>query len=526
MKRLLLPLLLAASLPAAEVTGDTLRKAQTDTSTWLMYGKNYSGWRYADIADINTSNVSRLAPKWIFQTGVPGKFENTPLVLDRMMFITGASNHAWALDLLTGRSLWHYYKPLPPNTSICCGQVNRGFAVLGDRLYKVNLEAKLVALDIKTGNTIWESDIDDIKKGYSATVAPLIAKNLVIVGVAGAEFGVRGFIDAFDATTGKRVWRFWTVPSPDEPGGKTWGGDSWKRGGASIWITGTYDPELNLTYWGTGNPGPDMYGDDRPGDNLYSCSVVALDVNTGKLRWHYQFTPHDVHDWDAIADPVLMDLTVKGRRVKALVQANRNGFYYVIDREAGKVLAAKSYTKVTWADGIGADGRPSLIAGQDPTEDGNVSCPGLGGGHNWQATAYSPKTGLYYFGSTDGCQIYYKTKQQFIEGQWYQGSTTAPLPNAPTTGSVLAVDPATGETKWRFPLVTPPSSGLLATSGDLVFSGDREGYLTALDARSGKALWRFQTGGMIIAPPISYRFDGKQYVAVAAGGSLMTFTLP
>jgi alcohol dehydrogenase (cytochrome c) len=498
-----------------------------DSSTWLTYGKNHSGWRYSELSQINTGNVARLATRWAFQSDVSGKLQTTPLVFDRQMFVTAPSNHAFALDLLTGRSLWHYHKSVPRGLNLCCGQVNRGFATMGDRLFKVNIEATLVALDRKTGGVIWETKIDDFKKGYSATVAPLIVKNLVIVGIAGAEFGVRCFIDAYDADTGKRVWRFWTIPEPGEPGGDTWGsGDSWKRGGASTWITGTYDPELNLVYWGTGNPGPDMYGDDRPGDNLYSCSLVALDADTGKLKWHFQFTPHDVHDWDSISDPVLMDITTGGRKVKAVVMANRNGFFYALDRTNGKLLHAKPYTKVTWAEGIGADGRPKLVPGQDPTEEGNKSCPGLGGGHNWQATTYSPQTGLYYFNSTDGCQIYYRTKQGYVEGQWYQGSTVAGIPSDPNTGSIIAVDPSTGETKWKFPLVTPPSSGLLSTAGGLVFAGDREGYFFALDARSGKPLWRFQTGGAVVAPPITYLLDGKQYIAVAASSSILTFALP
>ena len=517
---------LALLLSGAGITEQKLRSAQSDGATWLTYGKNYAGWRYADLTQINRTNVARLAPKWMFQTGVTGKFEATPLVFDRLMFVTGPSNHAYALDALTGRPIWHYQKPVPSATSICCGQVNRGFAALGDTLFKVNLEARLVALDAKTGGEIWETQIDDIKKGYSATVAPLVAKNLVVIGIAGAEFGVRGFIDAYRADTGKRAWRFWTVAGEGEPGGDSWSGDSWKRGGGSTWITGTYDPELNLIYWGTGNPGPDLNGDDRRGDNLYTCSLVALDADTGKLRWHYQFTPHDVHDWDAIADPVLVDLKIKGKPVKAVVQANRNGFFYALDRATGKLLATRSYTTVTWADGIGGDGRPNLIAGQDPTEEGNKSCPGMGGGHNWQATAYSPGTNLYYFTSTDGCHIYYKTKQDFIEGQWYQGSTNATIPTAPLMGSIIAVDPASGETRWRMETVSPPTSGLLATAGGLLFAGDREGYLMALDAASGKPLWKFQTGGTVIAPPISYLMDGKQYVAVAAGASLITFALP
>ncbi len=514
-----------AALGAESVPESKLRAAQDDSSTWLLYGKNYLGWRYSDLTQINSANVAQLTPKWIFQTGIAGKHETTPLVFDRLMYMTGPSNHAWALDAVTGREMWHYSKPVPANVNLCCGQVNRGFAVLGSKLFKVNLEATLVAMDTKTGGVIWETPIDNIKKGYSATLAPLVVKDMVLIGIAGAEFGIRGFIDAYDANTGKRKWRFWTVPGPGDPGNESWGGDSWMRGGGSIWIPGTYDPELNLTYWGTGNPGPDMYGDERPGDNLYTCAIVALDPDTGKLKWHYQMTPHDVHDWDAIADPVLLDVTAGGRKVKAVVQANRNGFYYALDRATGKLLAAKAYTKVTWADSIGPDGRPVLIAGQDPTEEGNKSCPGLGGGHNWQATAYSPKTGLYYIQSTDGCQTYFKTKQEFIEGAWYQGSTVSPLPTEPATGSVLALDPSTGATKWKFPMVSPPTSGLLATAGDLVFTGDREGYLAALDAKTGAVKWKFQTGGVIIAPPMTYLLDGKQYVAVAAGSSMITFGL-
>ncbi|MBM3774044.1 MAG: PQQ-dependent dehydrogenase, methanol/ethanol family, partial [Acidobacteria bacterium] len=473
--------------------------AEDDPGAWRTYGKDYRGWRHSALAEITPANVGRLAPVWMFQTGVSGKNETTPLVFDRSMFVTGPLNHAWALDLATGNRIWRYHKQMPEGVNICCGPVNRGFAVLGDRLYKVNLESELVALDSKTGRTLWSSRIDDIERGYSATVAPLVVKDMVLVGIAGAEFGVRGFIDAYDAASGRRRWRFYTVPAPGEPGGETWGGDSWMRGGGSTWITGTYDPELNLTYWGTGNPGPDMNGDVRPGDNLYTDSVVALDASTGKLKWHFQFTPHDVHDWDAISDPVLVDLAFRGRKVKALMQANRNGFFYLLDRTNGRMLLARAYTKVTWADGIAPGGRPILVKGQDATEEGNKSCPGIGGGHNWQATAYSPQTGLYYFSTTDGCHIYYKYDQEFVEGQWYQASTVTGVPKEPTTGAILAVNPATGQTSWRFDMVSPPTGGILSTAGGLVFSGDREGYLFALDARSGKPLWRFQTGGVVIA---------------------------
>ncbi|HZT29687.1 MAG TPA: PQQ-dependent dehydrogenase, methanol/ethanol family [Bryobacteraceae bacterium] len=503
-----------------------LRQAQDDPSAWLMYGRNYAGWRYSQLSQIHTGNVAQLRPQWTFQAPGAGRMETTPLVSGRMMWFTGSSNHAYALDLESGNLLWHYHESPPQGLHLCCGEVNRGFAALGDRLFKVNIEGDLAALDAKSGRLLWKTRVADHRQGYSATAAPLVVKNLVLVGIAGAEFGTRGFIDAYDASSGRRVWRFYTVPGAGEPGGETWGGDSWRRGGGSTWITGTYDPDLNLVYWGTGNPGPDMNGDVRPGDNLYTCSLVALDADTGKLKWHFQFTPHDVHDWDAISDPVLVDLPLRGDRVKAVIQANRNGFFYALDRTNGKLLAARSYTKVTWARGIDAGGKPILVAGQEPTEDGNRSCPGLGGGHNWQATAYSPQTGLYYFSSTDGCHLYFKMRQDYLEGQWYQASTVDSVPREPTTGSIIAVNPATGETHWRFELVTSPSAGILATAGGLVFTGDPQGHLFALDARTGKALWHYQTGAAIAAPPITYVLDGKQYLAVASGSSLFTFALP
>jgi alcohol dehydrogenase (cytochrome c) len=491
---------------------------------WVHYGKDPAGRRFSELTQIHAGNVAQLVPTWMFQTGVLGKHEATPLVRDGVMYVTGPENHAWALDAATGRPLWRYAKRMPVGLNVCCGLVNRGFAMLDDRLFKVNLQNTLVALDTKTGSVLWESPIEDHRKGYSSTVAPLIAKNLVVVGIAGAEFGTRGFIDAYDAKSGKRAWRFWTVPAPGEEGGKTWA-SGWERGGGSTWVTGTYDPELNLIYWGTGNPGPDMDGDVRPGDNLYTCSLVALDADTGKRKWHFQFTPHDVHDWDATEDPVLLDIERGGAKVKAVVMANRNGFFYALDRVTGELLAAKPYTEVSWASGVDRRGRPILIPGQDPTEEGNKACPGGGGGHNWQPTAFSPQTGLYYFGSTDGCHVYYKTNQEYVEGQWYQASTFSGDATFPK-GSIVALNPATGDAKWRFPMVTPPSSGVLATAGGLLFSGDRDGYFFALDAKSGKPLWRFPTGGMIIAGPITWSLGGKQFVTVAAGSTILTFGLP
>lgn len=498
--------------------------AQNDPGTWTSYGKNSLGWRYSELDQVNTKNIAQIAPQWMYQTNAPGKNETTPLVFGGMMYITGPLNNAWALDALTGRLIWSYKSAPPPRLDICCGPVNRGFAVKGNKLFKVNLEGTLIAFDAKSGAVLWEATLEDYKKGYAATATPLIVKNLVVTGMAGAEFGTRGFIDAYDIDSGKRVWRFYTVPGEGEPGGETWAADSWKRGGGSTWITGTYDPQLNLIYWGTGNPGPDLNGEGRRGDNLYTCSLVALDADTGKLKWHYQFTPHDVHDWDAASDPVLADLNLNGKTVKAVIQANRNGFFYAFDRASGKLLHAKAYTKVTWADGIGPDGRPIPISGQDPSEEGNRSCPGMGGGHNWQATAYSPQTGLYYFSSSEHCMLFYKTTQDFVEGQWYQGSTVSG--KEPGTGRILAVDPTNGNTVWQFDMVSIPTAGLLATAGGLVFTGDAEGYLIAFDARTGKVLWRFQTGGTVIAPPISYALNGRQYIAVAAGQTMLTFALP
>jgi alcohol dehydrogenase (cytochrome c) len=485
---------------------------------WTSYGKNDAGWRYSELDQINTGNIARLTPQWMFQTNVPGKNETTPLVANGMMYITGPSNTAWALDGISGRPIWSYRKPMPPTVNLCCGQVNRGFAMRGNKLFKVDLQGTLIALDAQSGTVLWESTLEDYKKGYSATSAPLVVKNLVITGMAGAEFGTRGFIDAYDADTGKRAWRAYTVAT------EGWPGDSWKRGGGATWITGTYDPALNLIYWGTGNPGPDMDGDVRQGDNLYTCSLVAIDADTGKIKWHFQFTPHDVHDWDAIGDPVLTDLVIDGHAVKAVIQANRNGFFYALDRTNGKVLLSKAYTRITWADGIDASGRPIVIPGQEPTEEGHRTCPGMGGGHNWQATAFSSQTGLYYFTSSERCMLFYKTKQGFVEGQWYQASTIGR--DEPGNGRIDAIDPKTGKLEWYFESVTSPTGGLLATAGGLVFAGDAEGYLIALDARTGKALWRFQTGGTIIAPPISYALKGRQYIAVAAGQTIVTFALP
>ena len=495
-------------------------------TTWTSYGGGHNSWRYSDLSDINTSNVAKLSPQWIFQSNSQ-RLQTVPLVLGGLMYATGSQNAAFALDLVTGKQMWRYEKRIPEGTMGCCGTPNRGFAVSGDKLFKVNYEGVLVALDAKSGATLWETQVANYKAGYSLTVAPQVVKDKVIIGNAGAEFGTRGFVDAYSIVTGERLWRFNTTAGPEDPKAMaTWSGDSWKRGGGSTWVTGSYDPETDTIFWGTGNPGPDMVGDVREGDNLYTCSLVAIDPNTGKLKWHYQFTPHDVHDYDASEDLPLVDLKIGGKTVKAVIQANRNGVFYTLDRTNGKVLVAKPYTKVDWMTGMDANGRPIMVAKKEPTKEGNLACPGLPGGHNWWPTTYSPQTGLYYFSSRDGCQIFYRHDAEYKEGQWYQLSNPRGVPGEVAAGSINAVDPTTGETRWRIETTNPPSGGFLTTGGGLLFIGDRDGYFIAIDAKTGKVLWKFQTGQGISAGAVSYKFRGKQYIAVAAGSNIITFALP
>ncbi len=385
---------------------------------WLTYSGDYTGQRNSPLARITTENVRSLAPRWTFQTGVLGKFEASPIVVDGVLFVTGQDNHAWALDARTGRTIWHYRKPLPELLNVCCGSVNRGFAIYQGRLYMATLDARLVALDAKTGSLIWDVHIADPGRGYSATAAPLVVKDKVVVGIAGAEYGTRGFLDAYDADTGKRRWRFWTVPEPGQPGGDTWAGDAWQRGGGSTWLTGTYDPELNLLYWGTGNPGPDLLGEVRPGANLYTDSVVALDADTGELRWYYQFTPHDTHDWDANQVPVLADIEGELGTQKLLMLANRNGFFYTLDRTNGELLQAKPYVHTTWAEEIGPDGKPVLLPDNTPSADGTFTCPDVEGATNWMSPSFNPSTGWFYVTAREACATYYAWPQEFIEGQY------------------------------------------------------------------------------------------------------------
>lgn len=523
--------LLAASAGAdclrAQVTYERLLKAAQEPHNWLHYSGDYSGRRHSALKQIHTGNVEHLRAQWVFQTGAAGsKFEVTPLVIDGVMYVSAQDNRAYALDARTGRIIWRYQRSLPEKIALCCGRINRGLAALGNKVFLATLDAHLVALDAKTGNVVWDAEAEDVRKGYTFTVAPLVVKDKVIVGVAGGEYGIRGFIDAYDAETGKRAWRFYTIPGKGEPGNETWAGDSWKYGGAPAWLTGTYDPELNLVYWGTGNPGPDLHGGDRKGDNLYSDSVVALDADTGKLKWYFQFTPFDVHDWDATQVPVLLDTEFQGRPRKLLLMANRNGFFYVLDRANGKFLLGKPFARVTWAKEIGADGRPVVLPGSDPTPEGNYVCPGLAGGTNWMSPSYNPQTGFFYVAVREQCDLFYTAPQKYREGQLFFGSLFHARPGEKDWGAVRALDPRTGQMKWEFKYYSAPWAGTLSTAGGLVFAADLEGYLIALDAETGKSLWNFYTGSSIAASPMTYAVDGKQHVVIPSGSALFSFTLP
>ena len=525
-----IPLLILFVVPgfseAGEVTSERLLNALDEPHNWLHYRGDYSGRNHRPLKQINKENVNRLQAQWVFQTGVgaAAKFETVPLVVDGIMYITAPYNNGYALDVNTGRILWRYQRKLPEQ-SLCCGPINRGFATLGDKVFMATLDSHLVALDRMTGNVIWDIKRADYRQGYSSTGAPLVVKDKIIIGTGGGEYGVRGFLDAYDPETGKRLWRFWTIPGPGEPGSETWLGDSWKTGGAPTWMTGTYDPELDLLYWCTGNPAPDLNGETRLGDNLYSASVVALDPDTGKMKWYFQFTPHDVHDWDANEVPVLLDLEMEGKQKKLLVQSNRNGFYYVLDRETGEFLHANQIARVTWASGISPEGRPQVLPNTKPTPEGNRQCPGMGGGSNWMAPSYNPETGLLYIVVREECSKYYSSEQELEQGHFWLGSFPQITPDEDTWGVVKALEPTSGKVKWEFKFQTPTWAGTLSTAGGLVFVGDMEGYLTALDADTGKSLWRFQTGAPIVTAPITYMIGKKQYLAIAAGSALYTFAL-
>jgi alcohol dehydrogenase (cytochrome c) len=521
---------LAAQTAGPLVTPQDLLDGLKDPTRWLTYGGEYSSQRHSPLTQITPENVNQLSAQWTFQTGTTGSFQTTPLVIDGVLYVTGYNNQAWAVDARSGRQIWRYRREVPEDWKGCCGAVNRGFGMLGDRLYMTTIDAHLVSLDMKTGTVLYDVELAPYKEGYSATVAPLVVKDKVIVGIAGAEYGIRGFIDAYDAQTGKRAWRFYTVAKPGEPGGNTWPrGDAYLRGGGSIWVTGSYDPQQNLVFYGTGNPGPDYFSAAREGDNLYTASLVALNADTGQLAWHYQFTPHDVHDWDSTQVPVLADLTINGQPRKVVMFANRNGFFYVIDRVTGKVIVAKPFVQTTWAKEIGSDGRPVMLPGHLPDEDGEKTCPDLGGGTNFFSPSYDPSQRLFFVTARETCATYYGYEQSFKTGDQYTGGATTRPRDQKNFGALRAIDPVTAQLKWeyRYTLGTTSSSGVLSTASGLVFAGDGDGNIMAFDSRTGKNLWHYQLGVAIRSTAgTTYMVDGSQYLLVPSGAALTAFALP
>jgi alcohol dehydrogenase (cytochrome c) len=505
-----------------QVSFKRILNADKEPGNWLTYSRNYMGHRFSPLAEITTANVGNLKVKWVYQFPDSGN-EVSPIVVDDIMYVTGP-NSATALDTNTGRTLWNWKRPLPSDyQSVGFGPVSRGPAVLDDQLYVATLDCYLVALDLKSGAQRWIAKVGDYKAGYSMTVAPLAIAGKIIVGVSGGEAGIRGFVDAYDAQTGKQDWRFWTIPAPGEPGHDTWAGESWKTGGGPTWVTGTYDPELNLVYWGVGNPSPDWNGDVRPGDNLYTCSLVALDGDTGRLRWYFQFTPHDTHDWDANHVPVLFDAEVGGRNRKLVAIANRNAFYYVLDRVTGEFVAGRPYAKQNWARGLDVKGRPIMAPGSDPTEKGSLVWPNANGATVWFSPSFSPQTGLLYVAVREIGSVYFKRDAEFKVGTFYGGGGEDQLSADDAWGAIRALETQTGEIRWEFRLHSPPWAGVLSTAGRLVFSGSNEGNFYALDASTGKPLWDFQTGGAIAANPISFTVGGHQRIAISADRVLYVF---
>ena len=527
----------AATLPA-QITPERLLNAAKEPQNWLMYSGTYNSQRYSTLSQITPANVKNLELQWIFQARSLEKLEATPLVLDGVMYTVQAPNDVMALDAVTGRIFWVYSYTPDQDARPCCGRVNRGVAVAGNTLFMGTIDAHLLAVDAKTGKPLWNVKVGEPAAGYAIAHAPLVIKDKVIIGVAGGEYGIRGYISAYDVKTGQQVWRFYTIPGKGEPGNETWAGDSWQHGGASVWVTGSYDPQLNLTYWGIGNPGPDWNGDARQGDNLYSDSVVALDVDTGKLKWYYQFSPHDEFDYDSVQVPVLVDTDWHGKPRKLMMWANRNGLFYVIDRASGEFLMGKPFVKVNWMTGFDERGRPMKAASAASSRDGTLIYPGNQGATNWYNPSYSPRTGLFYIPTwVDYSSFYVKQDAEYVEGQLYAGggprTTSAPVTQGPFNyrkegeqyGAIRAIDPKTGEKKWDFRMDDVTDAGILTTATDLLFSGGREGYFYALDARNGSLLWKTVVGGRVQSGPVTYSVNGRQYVAVSAGNSLFSFAL-
>ncbi|MFN0165625.1 MAG: pyrroloquinoline quinone-dependent dehydrogenase [Bryobacteraceae bacterium] len=491
-------------------------------SDWLTYAGSYSGQRHSPLNQITVANAGSLVPKWAFHIPKATGLRTSPIVYQGIMYVTD-SNVVYALDARTGRQIWEYRDTRSKKSG-----VNRGAAILGDKVFFVTADVHLVALDRRTGAVMWQTKYGDIDKGIFSTMAPFIAKDKVLVGVAGGDTGMRGYLTAINANTGEEVWRTYTIPSKGEPGADSWSEDLREWGGAATWLSGTFDPDLNLLYWPTGNPWPDFYGGNRKGDNLYSCSVVALNLDTGKMKWYFQFTPHDTHDWDAQAWPVLVDLPYEGKPRKLMLYGNRNGFYYVLDRTTGQFLHGnKLVDNVDWASGLDAKGRPILVPGKDPSPSGTIACPGVYGATNWPSPSFNPATGLFYIMTMEQCDLYTSSSKEPEPKKGFSGGGVGRSKIVPGQYILRAIEPTTGKRRWEYPMSGPATSwpGTVSTAGNVLFSADDDGHLVALDARDGQVLWKFQMGEQMSASPMTYAVDGKQYVSVASATAVWSFGL-
>jgi len=535
-RRLRFALVVAACAVAvslqAQVSFERVLQNEKEPQNWLSYSGALDNQRYSRLTQITPANVKNLQLAWVWQNRSLEKFEATPLVVDGVMYTVQPPNDIVALDAATGRPFWTFSHTPAAEGRACCGRVNRGVAILGDTLFMGTLDARLLAVDAKSGQLIWNTQVGDAKAGYSITMSPNVVKDKVIIGTGGGDGPIRGYIAAFDVKTGKELWRFYTIPGPGEPGHETWTGESWKTGGTGVWNAGAYDPETNLIFFGTGNPAPDWDGRTRKGDNLYSDSVVALDVDTGKLKWHYQFTPHDELDYDSTQVPVLANIEWQGKPRKVMLWANRNGVMYVLDRVTGEFLKGKPYVKANWLDGFDAKGRPNRV--KFPTAEGTFVQPHVHGATNWAPPSYSPRTGLFYVATWEN------SASLMVEGQFPRaarpngretamGATTlVPFYNRDDEayGVIRGYDVKTLDQKWEFKLGDITWGGVLSTATDLVFGGGRDGYFVALDGKTGALLWKGSVGGQINAGAMSYAVNGKQYVSIGAGNSVFTYALP
>lgn len=489
---------------------------------WPHYGGLQSSWRHSALDQVNRSNVGKLTPKWVFQTGVSdGGLQSTPIVLDGVMYLSSSWNRVFAIDGATGKELWHYFYENPRDIGVIYSPWNRGVAVGGGRVFMGTLDNHVVALDQKTGREMWNVEVQSLKEcGCNITGAPLIVKDKVVVGVTGGDSAHRGYLSAFDMKSGRLAWRFYTIPAAGEKGNDTWLGDSWKHGGGATWMTGSFDPDLNLVYWGVGNPAADFYGDSRKGANLYTDSVVALDADTGKLKWYHQQIPHDVWDWDTAYECVLVDLAVQGKTRKLLLNANKGGYTFVVDRTNGEFISAWPVAaNINWIKGI--DEKGNLIGRKEPKlGETSMICPSIGGGRSWNQGAYSPKTGWFYTFGIEWCQDVTVQKEDPRPGKEYFGGIfklRKDVPVGQPGGHFDAYDPVSGKKMWTYPSKYPMLASALSTSGDLVFTGDAEGYFFALDSKTGQKLWSFQTGSGNRGGPIAYAVNGKQYIAAPSG---------